>query len=284
MPPRPGKDGAAPDALAGKRVVLTGIFPEVGGGAGLNLGKGKVKAIVESFGGRVTSSISGKTDILLVGKDPGYSKVSKARKNGKVQLITLKDLKDGLEGGCLEGMQPVLAIGGFSSGFGNNSVALKQPTEARALMADLLNPQQIEDSKPPALKKAPPSEASSAAKTPTSAAPKKNAVAKVPSKNTLAAKRAPSATGDSKEPAAKRNRTNEEESEPPSAKAKRDPKKKEAVAKGLKKATSKKASAVKRASSATNDSKKPATKKVKVPTKIEPAIGSRRSARLRNKK
>jgi hypothetical protein len=30
---------------------------------------------VESFGGRVTSAVSGKTDILLVGKEPGMSKV-----------------------------------------------------------------------------------------------------------------------------------------------------------------------------------------------------------------
>ena len=47
-------------ALRDKTVVLTGIFPEVGGGCGLNLGKDKVKSIVESFGGKVTGSISGK--------------------------------------------------------------------------------------------------------------------------------------------------------------------------------------------------------------------------------
>ena len=33
---------------------MTGVFPEVGGGAGLNLGKERVKAMIESFGGRVT--------------------------------------------------------------------------------------------------------------------------------------------------------------------------------------------------------------------------------------
>ena len=43
----------------------------VGGGMGLNLGKNKVSDWVESFGGRVTKAVSGKTDILIVGKEPG---------------------------------------------------------------------------------------------------------------------------------------------------------------------------------------------------------------------
>jgi hypothetical protein len=30
--------------------VLTGIFPEIGGGSGLSLGKDRLKAIIESFG------------------------------------------------------------------------------------------------------------------------------------------------------------------------------------------------------------------------------------------
>ena len=66
---RPGLNGAQPNALAGKTFVLTGIFPEVGGGAGLNLGKEKMKAIIEQFGGRVCSAVSGKTDVLLAGKE-----------------------------------------------------------------------------------------------------------------------------------------------------------------------------------------------------------------------
>jgi len=66
---RPGLNGVQPNALAGKTFVLTGIFPEVGGGAGLNLGKDKMKAIIEQLGGRVCSAVSGKTDVLLVGKE-----------------------------------------------------------------------------------------------------------------------------------------------------------------------------------------------------------------------
>ena len=34
-------------------VVLTGIFPEVGGGAGLNLGKDRARCMLESFGAKV---------------------------------------------------------------------------------------------------------------------------------------------------------------------------------------------------------------------------------------
>ena len=74
VPPRPGVGLAVAGCLSGKTVVFTGLFPELGGGAGLDLGKAKARALVESFGGRVTGAISGKTDILLVGKEPGMSK------------------------------------------------------------------------------------------------------------------------------------------------------------------------------------------------------------------
>jgi len=37
--PCPGLNGAQTGSLNGKTVVLTGVFPEAGGGMGLNLGK-----------------------------------------------------------------------------------------------------------------------------------------------------------------------------------------------------------------------------------------------------
>ena len=49
--PRPGVGLAVPSALLGKTVVLTGLFPELGGGYGLNQGKDEARALVESFGG-----------------------------------------------------------------------------------------------------------------------------------------------------------------------------------------------------------------------------------------
>ena len=51
VPPRPGVNGAVANVLDGKRFVMTGVFPELGGGAGLNLGKDRMKALIESFGG-----------------------------------------------------------------------------------------------------------------------------------------------------------------------------------------------------------------------------------------
>ena len=85
--------------LTGKTVVLTGLFPELGGGMGLDLGKAKARALVESFGGRVTSSVSGKTDVLLVGKEPGMSKVTQARNKPGVILMNLGQLAEELHAG-----------------------------------------------------------------------------------------------------------------------------------------------------------------------------------------
>ena len=80
--------------LNGKRFVLTGIFPEVGGGTGLTLGKDRTKDMIESFGGVVTSAVSGKTDFVLMGQEPGRSKVSKADERGipLIDLIVLNRL------------------------------------------------------------------------------------------------------------------------------------------------------------------------------------------------
>ncbi len=67
----PVRTAANTNCLANKAFVMTGIFPDIGGGTGLDLGKGRVKALIESFGGRVVSAVSGKTDFLMVGEEPG---------------------------------------------------------------------------------------------------------------------------------------------------------------------------------------------------------------------
>mmetsp|Transcript_1994 Transcript_1994/g.4970 ORF Transcript_1994/g.4970 Transcript_1994/m.4970 type:complete len:532 (+) Transcript_1994:162-1757(+) len=122
--PVPGRGAAQPNSLAGQTVVLTGVFPEVGGGAGLNLGKDKVKRMVEAFGGRVTSSVSGKTSILLVGKEPGFSKVSQARGQPNCRLMSLRDLKGVVEGGAIEdAAAKPMVIDDFSSGYRGNGLA-----------------------------------------------------------------------------------------------------------------------------------------------------------------
>lgn len=130
--PIPGR-GAPKGSLAGKSFVITGTFPEVGGGAGFKLGKDRVKKMIESFGGKVASSVSGKTDVLVVGKLPGSSKVSKARASRKISLLSIRDLKLGLERGCLEGgkAKPI-AIKEFARGFGQRRGG-PNGTTARAL-------------------------------------------------------------------------------------------------------------------------------------------------------
>jgi hypothetical protein len=61
-------------------VVLTGTFPELGGGSGLTLGKEALKhRIIQVPGARVTSAISGKTTHLVTGKDPGQTKLLAAQ-------------------------------------------------------------------------------------------------------------------------------------------------------------------------------------------------------------
>lgn len=69
---RPDVDGTT-GALAGKVFVLTGTLP--------NLKRDEAKAIIEEAGGKVTGSVSKKTDYVVAGDDPG-SKLAKAEKLG----------------------------------------------------------------------------------------------------------------------------------------------------------------------------------------------------------
>ncbi|UPR03332.1 J domain-containing protein [Chloropicon primus] len=134
--PKPGVGNAKPGCLGGKTCVLTGVFPEVGGGSGLSLGKDRVKGMIMSFGGRVTSAISGKTDILVVGKDPGMSKVSKGRNQNRCTLLSLKDFCEGINNGTvsqtIEQAKPMV-IETFSMGYkargGFNSLMYRSSKE-----------------------------------------------------------------------------------------------------------------------------------------------------------
>eukprot|EP00986_Skeletonema_menzelii_P012226 scaffold6642_cov122-Skeletonema_menzelii.AAC.1 len=128
--PRPGQNGAIADVFDGQRFVLTGLFPELGGGGGLNLGKAKMTTLIENFGGRVTSQVSGKTNFVVVGKDPGASKVSKATAKS-IPLVDLLALNRVIHGQSSLGdiaSEPAPRITNFSSGYGGNGL-LKNAAE-----------------------------------------------------------------------------------------------------------------------------------------------------------
>lgn len=70
--------------IAGKTFVLTGTLP--------TLKRDEAKDLIERVGGKVTNSISKKTDYLVVGEDAG-SKLEKARKLGITELTEAQLLK-----------------------------------------------------------------------------------------------------------------------------------------------------------------------------------------------
>ncbi|UJR23339.1 hypothetical protein I4U23_026353 [Adineta vaga] len=63
--------------------VITGVLP--------SLERDECKKIIESYGGRVTTAVSGKTDYLLAGRDVGKTKTDKATKL-HVKIISEDDL------------------------------------------------------------------------------------------------------------------------------------------------------------------------------------------------
>ncbi len=75
------------EAFAGKTFVLTGKLND--------FSRDEATGIIESFGGRVTSSVSRSTDAVLVGEDPG-SKLDDARKYS-IKLISEEEFKKMIE-------------------------------------------------------------------------------------------------------------------------------------------------------------------------------------------
>jgi DNA ligase (NAD+) len=73
-----------PKPLAGKSIVLTGTLPR--------LSREEARDLIERHGGRVTSSVSKKTDYVVVGDSPG-SKADDARRLG-VKVIDEAGLRD----------------------------------------------------------------------------------------------------------------------------------------------------------------------------------------------
>lgn len=74
--------------FSGKTVVITGSFEKYK--------RNEIKAIVESQGGKATGSVSKKTDIVLVGSDPG-SKLDKAMELG-IAILNEEELMEVIDG------------------------------------------------------------------------------------------------------------------------------------------------------------------------------------------
>jgi DNA ligase (NAD+) len=83
------KRPSAPQSLAGRTFVITGTLA--------SLTRDEAKDLIESHGGKVTGSVSRKTDYLVVGEDPG-SKLQQARALG-VAEVDEDGLRRLLEGG-----------------------------------------------------------------------------------------------------------------------------------------------------------------------------------------
>jgi DNA ligase (NAD+) len=75
--------------LSGKTFVITGTLS--------SMSREEVKLKIQSFGGKTTSSVSAKTNFLLVGENPG-SKLEKAKKFG-VQIISEKEFNEMITNG-----------------------------------------------------------------------------------------------------------------------------------------------------------------------------------------
>jgi antirestriction protein len=128
--PMPGEDNVNPGQLSGRVLVLTGTFAFTGttvAKGDLNAGKGGVEAFVSLHGGNVTSAVSGRTSILLIGDQPGMKKVTQAKARG-ISSIRLETLIEGLRHNklseSLESAEPIeLAIEDYSVGFHGNGLA-----------------------------------------------------------------------------------------------------------------------------------------------------------------
>jgi DNA ligase (NAD+) len=92
----PAETGPSEGPVTGKTFVLTGTLPGVS--------RSEAKARIEAAGGKVTGTVSKKTDYLVAGDEAG-SKLRKAQEL-EVEVIDLPGLLEILEGGDEPGSQP----------------------------------------------------------------------------------------------------------------------------------------------------------------------------------
>jgi hypothetical protein len=89
------KDVEMPSAkpkLSVKYVILSGTFPHLEEGNGLNAGKAALKGIIASHGGIVDAKVRGRTHLLVIGNHPGRTKVGDAERRA-VQIVHIFTLE-----------------------------------------------------------------------------------------------------------------------------------------------------------------------------------------------
>ena len=111
---------AVADALKHFLVVITGVFPELGGGCGLHEGKDKATEVLVGSGASVKAGIikaMSKTAkaFVLVGDRPGASKVFKAQAMD-IKLINMDGLRRLLAGELLADVDAAV-VNEFSAGY-----------------------------------------------------------------------------------------------------------------------------------------------------------------------
>ncbi len=80
-------------APTSKRFILTGTWPNLGGGNSLELGKDKLKTMIKDSRGSVTKAISCLTNALVVGDNPGLKTVQEAHEQN-ITILDINQLKD----------------------------------------------------------------------------------------------------------------------------------------------------------------------------------------------
>jgi hypothetical protein len=84
-------EGAIAVSFQGLRFVLSGTWPDLGGGQGLTLGKLCLMSCIKKFGGLVTSNYSCLTNFLVVGTNPGLKKIIDVHER-KLKIIDINQL------------------------------------------------------------------------------------------------------------------------------------------------------------------------------------------------
>ena len=72
-------------------MVISGIFPHLEEGEGLDVGKAVVEELISRHGGIVGNNVRGNTDMLIMGHLPGQTKVHDAEKHS-IKILDLDTL------------------------------------------------------------------------------------------------------------------------------------------------------------------------------------------------